>query len=81
MKIMILKRECLDDYNYYFNHKSLLICLQRPPCALEYERRRFCRDNHVRFHSSDPNSEIIKTYVWPALILDGICIHKGVVVT
>ncbi|OXA57094.1 Mitochondria-eating protein [Folsomia candida] len=54
-----------------------------PPCILDYETRAFSRTTHVRFHSSDQSSEIIKTYLWPALIEggNGICIHKGVVIT
>jgi len=50
---------------------------------LEFEARSYNRDMHVRFHSSDPSSEIIKTYLWPALLegSNGQCLHKGVVIT
>ncbi|ODN02489.1 Mitochondria-eating protein [Orchesella cincta] len=54
-----------------------------PPCLLEYETKAFSRDMHVRFHNSDPASETIKTYLWPALVegIPGPCVHKGVVIT
>lgn len=56
---------------------------QSPPFVIEYETRHFRRDMHVRFHTSHPDSEHIKTYLWPALLEgdNGPCVHKGVVVT
>ena len=61
-----------------------LICIwQTPPCVLEFETREFLREMHVRFHSSDQDSNVVKTYLWPALVRahDGTCLHKGVVIT
>uniref|UniRef100_A0A8D8Z4Y0 Mitochondria-eating protein n=1 Tax=Cacopsylla melanoneura TaxID=428564 RepID=A0A8D8Z4Y0_9HEMI len=37
---------------------------QSPPFVLEYEQRTFKRDNHVRFHTSKTDSDVIKTYLW-----------------
>lgn len=59
------------------------LCNQTPPFSIEYETRTFRRDMHVRFHSSNQDSDQIKTYLWPALLEKdkGPCVHKGVVVT
>lgn len=56
---------------------------QSPPFVLEYEQRTFKRENHVRFHSSKLDSDVIKTYLWPALLEgpNGPCVHKAVVIT
>lgn len=57
--------------------------LQSPPLVLEYEARHFTPELHVRFHTSNPNEETIKTYLWPALVegQNGPCLHKAVVIT
>ncbi|CAN8024087.1 unnamed protein product [Ixodes persulcatus] len=52
--------------------------------GIEYETRVFRRDLHVRFHTSNHESDHIRTYLWPALLRaasQGACVHKGVVVT
>ncbi|KAJ1525255.1 hypothetical protein ONE63_010079 [Megalurothrips usitatus] len=56
---------------------------QNPTYVLEYEQRHFRRDVHVRFHSSNPDSDAIRTYLWPALLegAAGPCVHKAVVLT
>ncbi|PSN48173.1 hypothetical protein C0J52_08733 [Blattella germanica] len=56
---------------------------QSPPFMLEYEQRTLRRDVHVRFHSSNPESDQIRTYLWPALLegAGGPCVHKAVVIT
>ncbi|KAI5715380.1 hypothetical protein M8J77_015127 [Diaphorina citri] len=56
---------------------------QSPPFVLEYEQRTFKRDNHVRFHSSKLDNDVIKTYLWPALLEgpNGPCVYKAVVIT
>jgi len=67
-----------------FGNLTCLSCLvQSPAYVLEYEQRRFRRDLHVRFHTSDPESEQIRTYLWPALLegANGPCVHKAVVIT
>nr|CAD7196769.1 unnamed protein product [Timema douglasi] len=53
---------------------------QSPPFILEYEQRVFRKDVHVRFHTSDPESDQIRTYLWPALSegCGGPCVHKAV---
>lgn len=60
-----------------------MLLLQSPAYVLEYEQRLFRRDVHVRFHSSNPESEDVRTYLWPALLEGpgGPCVHKAVVVT
>lgn len=59
------------------------LCNQTPPFFIEYEARIFRRDMHVRFHTSNQESDHIKTYLWPALLegKNGPCVHKGVVIT
>ncbi len=60
------------------------LCTQTPPFIIEYETRSFRRDMHVRFHTSHQNSDHIKSYLWPALLEEspnGVCVHKGVVIT
>ncbi|RWS03371.1 uncharacterized protein B4U79_12865 [Dinothrombium tinctorium] len=57
---------------------------QTPPFVIEYETRYFRRDMHIRFHTSNQDSDVIKTYLWPALLeegANGACVHKGVVIT
>ena len=56
---------------------------QCPPYVLEYEERKFRKDMHVRFHTSNQESEQIQTYMWPALLegVGGPCVHKAVVIT
>ncbi|KAG8226320.1 hypothetical protein J437_LFUL011433 [Ladona fulva] len=57
---------------------------QSPPYVLEYEQRTLRKDMHIRFHSSDQNSDRIRSYLWPALLeggQNGPCVHKGVVIT
>ncbi|CAB4067273.1 unnamed protein product [Lepeophtheirus salmonis] len=56
---------------------------QMPSYAIEYEKRHMDLDCHVRYHSSDHESNQIKTYLWPALFegKNGPCVQKGVVIT
>ncbi|XP_076368858.1 uncharacterized protein LOC143256068 [Tachypleus tridentatus] len=56
---------------------------QSPPFVIDYESRVFRRDMHVRFHSSNQESNQVKTYLWPSLLegVSGPCVHKGVVIT
>ncbi|XP_035212042.1 uncharacterized protein LOC118186124 [Stegodyphus dumicola] len=56
---------------------------QYPSFIIEYDARTFRRDLHVRFHSSNQESDHIKTYLWPTLLegRNGPCVHKGVVIT
>jgi hypothetical protein len=57
--------------------------LQSPPFLLEFEARTFKSDYHIRFHTSDPKEDAVKTYLWPALVEghNGPCVHKAVVIT
>ncbi|GIX94148.1 hypothetical protein CEXT_187131 [Caerostris extrusa] len=50
-----------------------------PPFVIEYEERVFRKDLHVRFHTSNQESDRIKTYLWPTLMegRNGPCVHKG----
>lgn len=56
---------------------------QVPNYVVEYENRKFQPDLHVRFHSSKTDSDLIQTYLWPALLEgeNGPCVQKGVVIT
>lgn len=57
--------------------------IQSPPYVLDYEARSFNPEYHIRFHTSDPNDNTIKTYLWPALVEghNGPCLQKAVVIT
>lgn len=59
------------------------LCNQTPPYVIDYETRTYRKESHVRFHTADPEKEVIKTYLWPALLEGhgGPCVQKGVVVT
>ena len=63
--------------------KSQPCRLQSPPFQLEFEARTFKSDYHIRFHTSDPKEDAVKTYLWPALVEghNGPCVHKAVVIT
>ncbi|XP_047468775.1 uncharacterized protein LOC125024996 [Penaeus chinensis] len=56
---------------------------QTPAFMIDYETRVFRKEYHVRFHTADPESDAIKTYLWPALLEGpgGTCVQKGVVIT
>lgn len=56
---------------------------QSPAFHLEYESRKFNAEHHIRFHTSNPNEDVIKTYLWPALVEghNGPYLHKAVVIT
>jgi hypothetical protein len=56
---------------------------QTPSYVLEYEQRSFKRDLHVKYHSSNLESNQVRTYLWPALLEGptGPCVHKAVVLT
>ncbi|XP_068235432.1 uncharacterized protein [Palaemon carinicauda] len=56
---------------------------QTPPYVIDYETRTFKKECHVRFHTADPDNDVIKTYLWPVLLEGpgGACVQKGVVVT
>lgn len=56
---------------------------QTPAFVIDYETRVFRKEYHVRFHTADPESDAIKTYLWPALLEGpgGTCVQKGVVIT
>ncbi|KAK3870127.1 hypothetical protein Pcinc_024606 [Petrolisthes cinctipes] len=37
------------------------LCNQTPPYVIDYETRTYRKDSHVRFHTADPEKEMIKT--------------------
>ena len=59
------------------------VSVQSPPLVLNYEHKYYSPDLHTRFHSSDPDSDQIKNFLWPALLEgeNGPCVSKGVVIT
>jgi len=59
------------------------LSVQNPPCKLEFDCQQFKPDRHVRFHSSNGDSETVRQYIWPALLdsKTGTCYQKGVVIT
>ncbi|XP_025093599.1 uncharacterized protein LOC112563632 isoform X2 [Pomacea canaliculata] len=58
------------------------LSVQRKPYTINYDAHKFDSSMYTRFHTSDPNSEEIKTFLWPSLIDSlGRCASKGVVIT
>ncbi|XP_054167296.1 uncharacterized protein LOC128964685 [Oppia nitens] len=60
------------------------LSIQTPSYVIEYETRSFRKDMHIKFHASNQESDVIKTYLWPALLEEApncSCVHKGVVIT
>ncbi|XP_076373021.1 uncharacterized protein LOC143257880 [Tachypleus tridentatus] len=59
------------------------LATQTPPFVIDYQTRTFNSNLHVRFHSSNQDSDQIKTYLWPSLLegTNGPCVHRGVVIT
>ncbi|XP_074599528.1 uncharacterized protein LOC141853908 [Brevipalpus obovatus] len=78
-------RECDGLLHYIRDCVSLAwtLSIQDPDYSIEYESKKFNKDMHVRFHTSDQSSDTIKSYLWPCLIEsnNGPCVHKGVVIT
>ncbi|XP_013389364.1 uncharacterized protein LOC106158066 [Lingula anatina] len=59
------------------------LSVQNPPLRIEYDCREFHSSMHTRFHTSDSDSAMIQSYLWPALMegQTGTCLYKGVVIT
>ena len=58
------------------------LCVQRSPYTISYESQIFEDGVHARFHTSDPDSTDIKSYLWPALVdCQGVCVSRAVVIT
>lgn len=38
-------------------------------------------ERHVRHHSSDRNCDIVRSYLWPALMLNSNFVYKAIVIT
>ncbi|CAH1259212.1 Hypp2196 [Branchiostoma lanceolatum] len=60
---------------------SWALCVQTPPLTLHYSDNVFNPGLHERFHSSDPGSDKIRDFLWPALMEEKTCLHKGVIMT
>ncbi|CAG9862362.1 unnamed protein product [Phyllotreta striolata] len=61
----------------------VMVC-QVPPYELDTDFQtpvRLQPEKHQRHHSSDRNSDIIRAFLWPALILESSCVHKAIVIT
>lgn len=42
---------------------------------------RLIGEKHQRHHSADRTSDVVKAYLWPALVMQNSCVYKAVVVT
>ena len=51
------------------------------PYNLEYEERLWRAEAHSRHPASDPSSNTVRTYVWPALKHNNQVVSKAVVIT
>ncbi|KAF8790338.1 hypothetical protein HNY73_005374 [Argiope bruennichi] len=80
---------CLKNCSGLLNYSKDCVRLawfltnQNPPYVIDYETRTFRKDMHMRFHTSNQASNIIKSYLWPTLMEgeNGPCVHRGVVLT
>lgn len=57
---------------------------QVPPYELDTDFQtpvRMQPEKHQRHHTADRCSETVKAYLWPALMRQGCCLHKAVVIT
>ena len=57
---------------------------QNPPYELDTDLNtpfRLNHKKHSRHHSSKRDGEIVRAFLWPALLRGGNCVHKAVVVT
>ncbi|KAL3863112.1 hypothetical protein ACJMK2_004886 [Sinanodonta woodiana] len=59
------------------------LSVQTPAYLILYDSRIFQADLHERFHTSDPDSNVITSFLWPALIegCNGPCVQKAFVTT
>ncbi|KAK3762317.1 hypothetical protein RRG08_006061 [Elysia crispata] len=59
------------------------LSVQVPPYTISYDAQKFLPQNHDRFHTSDSDSEDIKSFLWPMLVdgHTGLCVTRGVVIT
>ena len=59
------------------------LSVQTPPLVIQYDSKLFKEESHTRFHSSDPESNLVKSVLWPGLLEgeNGPCLAKGVVIT
>ncbi|XP_076439683.1 uncharacterized protein LOC143279514 isoform X2 [Babylonia areolata] len=58
------------------------LSVQRCPYAISYEAASFQEGLHARFHTSDPSSTEVRSYLWPALLdSQGACVSRAVVIT
>lgn len=61
-----------------------VLTIQNPPFVLDYKARAFSPEAHTRFHTSNPDCDQIKSFLWPTLreaSEAGPCVYKGIVVT
>ncbi|KAL5020864.1 hypothetical protein ScPMuIL_000019 [Solemya velum] len=59
------------------------LTVQSPSFVILYDSRVFHPQLHTRFHTSNPDSEQIMNFLWPALLEgpNGRCVQKAMVVT
>ncbi|KAK3590557.1 hypothetical protein CHS0354_008488 [Potamilus streckersoni] len=78
-------KTCLKFHQYIAEcvHVAWGLSVQTPAYLILYDSRIFQADLHERFHTSDPDSNVITSFLWPALIegCNGPCIQKAFVTT
>lgn len=75
------KCPALVDFVQQCAQLSWSLHVQPTQFSMEIEHRLFREDWHSRVHTADSSSSAIKCYLWPALFQEGICVHKGSVLT
>ncbi|XP_012945658.2 uncharacterized protein LOC101853203 [Aplysia californica] len=73
----------LADYTASVVRLAWALSVQQPPYTIAYDHRSFLPQYHVRFHTSDSDTDAIKSFLWPVLLdsQSGDCVAKGVVIT
>lgn len=76
-------RNCpsLVDFVRHCTRLTWSLLVQRSRFTLDIETKVFREEWHSRLHEADNNSDTIRSYQWPTLFEEGICVVKGMVIT
>lgn len=75
------KCPALVDYVQQCAQLSWSLHVQPTRFSIDITTLLFRDEWHSRTHTSDPSSSAIRCYLWPTLFQEGICVHRGSVLT
>lgn len=75
------KCPALVDYVHQCAQLSWSLHVQPTRFSIDITTLLFREEWHSRTHTSDPSSSAIRCYLWPTLFQEGICVHRGSVLT